>query len=93
LEDHNISAVTPTGVQYCNCVSVTTYMHVSLQNDETPLHLALERGNVQTVELLLDSEADINARNKVFCDSTLNLCIYIASTISKTLFFVLSLPT
>ena len=43
-----------------------------LQNGETPLHLASERGDAKTVRILTRSGANTNIRNNVSC--TMNIC-------------------
>ena len=40
-------------------------MHVSLQDGQTALMLALEAGHMERVKVLLDSGAQVNMQNKV----------------------------
>jgi ankyrin repeat protein len=35
------------------------------ENGQTPLHLAVLKGNIQVVRLVLEHSADVNARNKL----------------------------
>lgn len=47
----------------------------SLQAGFTPLHMAAIHGNVEVMQLLLDHQADVNARNKVYKWTPLHMAV------------------
>ncbi len=62
-----------TYVRTCIC-SLIAKIGLLLQEGNTPLLVALEKGHTETAQLLIDKRADVNQCNKVYVFLRANYC-------------------